>query len=804
MEFFENLLDSYKRLKSRKLRLVEAVDPEQKARQEYQNAKSKHPEPTLKSPYIAIASRTKVAIFKTSRGWKYAPVAHTKGGGNVNPGGSRFIDQDFERFVSYFKEKGEKSNSPAEVNIENPESQVDDSGREFEAGGGGEVLPQAAPSELATDILPIIEDIYAGVPKDLVDGKIWGDAMSFGSFITGGPDSIETKITSPRLKIIHNKLTDQYTTTVVPPNQDSNDQLIKNIKFCLECLLENNISEDSKIKIKNFFVINSDQSVTILSDTKESGITFQDSIGFMKMLISALSKKFKIKIRTQKISDLSHVDWAARGLGFNEIFSIVSLIKYFHTSRLLNPKLTQAVSTAILASATKIKSQLLLLNNEYSSWFSSQEIAGVEMEEKKIIDGFTTLLNPTTGPQVVSILIGNMQKTYVESKADFIIPRLRETEDGRKQDTFFVYRDFGVAKSYLLSLGFKDSEITLNGMIKELNIEEVFKTREELLAGLISSGEFILGQIVYYIPVWYRNYFSLNNPEIGFSNSTALTNFISGVSKDPDKLFIRKFNEIFKSVNLSDVKKMNDEFISIVDKIFNLEYKVKARSDSTEKLVDLSLFDTFVKSTLDLLKSKYNYTDLYDSNQEDQSVKDLTTLLTKYLNIKENNEDLIIKIKSSISNYLINNKIIERIENEDPIARGYLAMKLFNTIGTVDNSLLTYNSDLSLNRVSIIQQNDLALQVLGGWFVENPQWQLRAKGSSFTFYDIMNPNIKITMRDSIKSGVFETVCNASNDIISKFSKKPQTSEAIISEILDSQKLLLENLLSIKPVIRQGK
>ena len=804
MDYFHDLLGSYKKLKARKLKLVESVDPEQKAYQELKNAKSYHPEPSRDHPYVAQGARTKVAIFNTHKGWKYSPTSHKAvSGRKINLMGSRFIDADFERYVGYFREEElhpRKPNANEPQEIDEPEIESSDPMQEEQGG-------MFVPSELTTDIAPIINEIFEGIPKDLIEGQIWEDPMSFQNFIIGPfPESLEFQIQSQSLSIQHNKLLDQYLTLIQPSNPELTKDIVSKFKFCLECLTKNNIYEDEKNKIKNIFLINSDQSVTVTSDTKNTGMVFSDPFGFIKMLVSALSKKFLVKIRTNNLPDISHLDWAVRGIGLNEIFSLISLNNQLLLYQSINHPGTQSLVAGITQILTNIKTKLMLINNDYATWNLTMGSTGVDFTNKTIINAFTTLLNQITGSLFINDILANIQFITSQSLSDFVIPRFRELEEGRKQDTFFVYRDFNKAKSYLLKLGITDQEILSKGIIKQLTVEEVFRTKEDLLGICLQSQLFLPGQIVFYIPVSIRNYLQSNRHELGNSNSLSLSNLLTGISTDPFKLFISKFHETFKQINLLEVQKLSNELLQNSSKIENLEYKVKARTEK-QKLVDFNLFDNFVKSSLEIIKNTSDYKDLNDTLLEDQSLRDLSCLLNRYIDSSEENKELIIKIKSYLSLYLNNKKIISAVDKGAIAAKSYLAVKLFNCIGTVDTGMLVYNSCAQPRKLNVFIQNDIVVQIISGW-LNGEGWQLRAKGNTFTFYSEMNPKLRIVMEDipDHYSNSHNTVCYASSELIQSISKTGMTNESLILNLLNNQKLLFEEVLSIakKEPIGQAK
>ena len=73
MDYFTDLLESFSKLKKRKLKLLrESENPESDAQNAFQQAKTQNPPPSLAKPFVTNTSKgTQVAIYMKKDGsWK--------------------------------------------------------------------------------------------------------------------------------------------------------------------------------------------------------------------------------------------------------------------------------------------------------------------------------------------------------------------------------------------------------------------------------------------------------------------------------------------------------------------------------------------------------------------------------------------------------------------------------------------------------------------------------------------------------------------------------------------------------------
>lgn len=809
MNYFTELLESFEKLKKRKLKLLESVDPEQWAQSELQKAQQQNPPPSTAVPYITMGVRKKVAIFNSAKGWKFSPVNND---GSVNVGQSKFLDRFYQQFVGMFREDDDGKQQTA--NDSKPKVKL----------GGGELLQQTDMFEMHgeelnpaieafQDIAIIANNVYTNLPAKLVKGKNWGSPALFSNYLYGArKQSLESLTINVKTKINYDEDTNTYVTTVEPPNAGVVSEVSKKIKLIVESLAKDNITDSATLhKLESSFAINSDGSVSIFSDTIDSGLVYKDDNGFLKMLISALNIKFKVKVRKIDLSKQvsTGLDNVTRGVALEEVLTLFSMEKKIQEMTAVNHPGVKILQKELKANFFEIKQKLKVMKQTYQSWVKAYNESALEPEDVKIINTFAALLGDGSEKLIASMVKVSKDAIAVR-KPDFILTKGRETGEGRRQDTFEIHSDFNKAKTGLLKMGYTDEEISLKGMIKEAPIEEVFKGRENKLAAVIGSGLFLKGQKVFYTPVSLKNYIGLDEAVFGSTTVGSNKNFMDGVSNDPNNLFLKKYADttgMSKEIH-AGVMKYSESLHTLGGDIRKLEAKVKARSGTTGKVVNSSPFRSFVENTLDLLKSNSSYRDLYDAENPDSTLYNLSLLLDKYKSSDEDDTDLENKIKQYTATWLKNRKLAHDIEKGDKNAIHYLAMKLFNSGGCVDDGLMCDYRGLATGERYSFNQNDVIKEVLQSFVNGDGKWKMSSNGNNFHFTETSNPRIKLSLIDKVEKKTLsnniefstKTLCLVNKHLMLKFNKRNISNESVISNLIQYQRLLLSESLSKEELI----
>jgi hypothetical protein len=801
MDYFTDLLESYSKLKKRTLKLLkESENPESDAQNAFQQAKTQNPPPSLAKPFVTNTSKgTQVAIYMKKDGsWKGSIFSNGKVLGGQN---EVFIDQDFQRFVKFFtgEDTGNKTRkfekTPAGLNI---------AGSEF-----AELNPEdaMAAQESFQNIALSLPEVFEGLDKKFIAGN-WGTFAAFGTYVFGkAPQSLESHILNLKTKILYDEASKEYATLVVPPDPKSIKDVAKNLEFFITSLTKDNLGEDDKLKLQKMFAINSNGNVSVFADIEDSGLVFSDNTGFFKNLLKAAQSKYQFKFRVLNVKrDISEgIDNNIRGVALEEILPILSMqrkLDEFSAKGIVNKPLIKAVQDSMIV----IKDKLLKLMQNYESWIQAHDQSALDPEDVKVINGVGALMGGN-GSKLISAMVAASKDSISVRQPDFILTKGREVGEGRRQDTFEIFSDFTRAKIALSRMGYTEQEIMLQGMIKAVPVEEAFSGREDMLAVALKSGVFQKGQQVFYSPVSLKNYLTLDKAVFGTTTVTSNKDFINGVSKDPQNLFLKKFQEIAGPLDPASHKKVmeyNDGLMQIWDQIGKVPSTVKARS-STGSLVNSKPFKEFIKNTVEIIKSNSTFDELNDVESEDNPKTKLTSMINKYLESEEEDEALEHKIKAYTAQYAKNAKLISDVNKGDLNAKRYLSMKLFNTGGSVDDGMVCDYRGLASRESYNFRQNDVIRDVIKSFMSGDGAWTMKAKNNTFIFYNTQNPKMRLTMIDKVekKSGLTgmkystKTAVEVNREILKTYNRRKAARESIIDNFMEYQKRILLELVGLK-------
>jgi hypothetical protein len=800
MDAFTELLESFSKLKKRQLRLLkENSNPESEAQQAFAQAKGSNPPPVLAKPFITSTSKgTQVAVYQKKDGsWKGSIYSNGKVLGGRN---EVFIDQEWGRFVGFFKGEGISNSNPnkgadAGQNIANSPMAMDS--------------PEdaMAAQESFQNIALTLPEVYSGLDKKFIQ-PLWSNFQTFGTYVFGKtPQSLEMHTLNIKTKILFDEATKQYLSIPTPPDPQNTKDVAKALEFLFDCLAKNNLSEDDKLKLKKSFSINSNGHVSVFTDLDDSGLVFSDNTSFFKNLLNATEEKYQLKFRRLDVKkEISQgIDNHIRGVALEEILPILCMqrkLEEFASMGLPN----DALKAAIQGSVGLIKDRLLKLMQNYESWVMAHDQSALDSDDVKVVNAVGSLLG-NNGSKLISAIVAASKDAVSVRQPDFILTKGREVGEGRRQDTFEIFGDFNKAKMALIKMGYSDQEIMLNGMIKNVRVEEAFAGKEDQLAIALGSGLFKAGQPVFYTPISLKNYLSLDKTQLGTALGVSTSDFIKGKSKDPLNLFRKKFEEIggpsFQTIQKKIVK-YNTEVEDIWDKVGKVPIKVMARSDRGN-LVQSTPFKEFISNTLDIIKANSTYEEMNDVSSEDNPKAKLTVMIRKYIEAgdEDTNELLASKIKAYTAQYTKNAKLIADINAGKPEAKHYLAMKMFNAAGSVDDGLVCDYRGLATGEKYNFKQNDVVKEVISSFLNDDKMWVLKAKNNTFIFYSALNPDIRFTLIDKVEKTneltgevkyQSKTVAYVNKPLLQKYNRRKSSRESMIETWMSYQKVILEGLV----------
>ena len=237
--------------------------------------------------------------------------------------------------------------------------------------------------------------------------------------------------------------------------------------------------------------------------------------------------------------------------------------------------------------------------------------------------------------------------------------------------------------------------------------------------------------------------------------------------------------------------------MQVWDQIGKVPATVKARS-STGNLVNSKPFKEFIKNTVEIIKRNSTFDELNDIESEDNPKTKLTTMINKYLESDEDDEALEHKIKAYTAQYAKND-----INRGDKSAKQYLAMKLFNTGGSVDDGMICDYRGLASKENYNFKQNDVMRDVLKSFIAGDGAWELKARNNTFVFYNSANPKMRLTLTDKVekKTGLTgmkystKSSVEVNREILKFYNRRKMARESMIESFMDYQKVILNQLLS---------
>lgn len=802
MDYFTELLESYSKLKKRTLKLlVENQDPQMIAKQELTKAQSNNPPPTLSQPYIAQGVRAQVGIFQTPKGWKYAPIGSD---GFPNAGKSRFIDQDFNTFVGYFKDDGAGMEDQGGFQRAEPGSNI-------AASPFAEQDPELATAaqEAFQNMALMAGNLFKGLDKQFITGKQWGTAPMFATYVFGKtPQALESQLLFLKTKIVRDDVNKDYITVAQPPDPKTVKDVAKRLEELFKfATKDDDLTLDEKNRILSTFAVTDNGNVSVFTEDDDSGYVFKDDNGFFKNLLAAVQHKFGFKIReiNTKRQISKGVDNNIRGVALEEILPVFSMQRKMQELAALgrNTKPLAKVANDLL---NLVREKLSKLAINYETWIKSHQQSALDPEDVRIINEVGALVGPD-GNKIITAMMNVSKQSLAVRKPDLIITKGRETGEGRRQDTFEIFTDFAKAKMALIKTGYDDETVSTKGLIKQAAVEEVFQGREDIYKAALKAGIFKKGQKVFYTPISLKNYISLDKAVFGTSTQTSISDFINGNTKDPENLFMKKFTEMtaMNPENHKAVKSYNKDLREIWDKVASVP-KIAKVKNGRGSLINSKPFREFIQSTLDLIQKNSTYEELSDISSEDSPKNKITSMIKKYLESDDEDDILQDKIKAYVAQYTKNTKLIGDLKAGDINAKYYLAMKMFNSGGSFDDGLVCDYRGLGTKENYSFLQNDVMRDVLQSFMSSDGKWTLSARNNTFEFINAANPKMKVVLSDKVeKKGMpgtppsfsTKTSVEVTRDTMLAYNKMKAARESIIESWMLQQKVLLEELLGLK-------
>jgi|GEM_PF-4670667 len=732
MKYFNELLESYSKLKKRKLKLLEAGEVQAgqggKADDYIQKAIMAKEQP---SPNNRIPIEGTNAVLWYNK--KNNSIFTTLFGGTTTDVNPKTNPEGYQKFVNYFSEGGQsvKSDKGAEANPSvgaSPDKLID-------------------PNEMILDTLAqqgIFEEIIDKVLEKINEVKEIGAELkqresSIFSRSGGRTDTFISQLTSPTFFItrVGGKWVDK--------GESQNGELMASILDTYikvtELLLARSITEPDLAVLKNIRTyiketrhkdgkISKETYVAITADDDRNNALVFKNDHLLAVLEALKNKRFEGKTLYSKIGSKLNitkkintgVDNAFRGTFMELVPKLTSLQKYAASLKgvLGKEKIRKKIIKKVEKAIQDIRGRFLELAQSKESWIARHSQTAIDIETLTEIE----TLGRVAGVEGINLIRAaiNVSKLSNERGADYILPLGEITGHGRRQDIVEIYKDEQSAKKALSRMGFSDEEI--GQKYKQAPLSEIFQGKEDELQELIDVGMFEnKNQIVIVNNFSLKNYLRLNEAVLGTTTVGSNQRFCQADFTDYDKqiksitlavssskaqiLGLQKEKDAAIENYDKQIESINPEVSSSKAKILELQKEKDAAIENYDKQIKSKTLEVsaYEAKILGYQKEKDAAIENYEkyrletgiSNEDHEALKqydidlrkvwgDLAPLITvNNLNITSDDgsetitKDSFEQVAQVIMNTLRSNSTVSELNNPDQDTLDGIKTALFNT-----------------------------------------------------------------------------------------------------------------------------
>lgn len=751
MDYFTQLLESYSKLKKRKLKLLEQQDANSVAQSEVKKAQALIPAPNHRQPYVVPKELTPgvttgLAIFKTGQDiWKFAPLAKD---GKVSLTHSKPISDP--RFIGHFYQKpegqkAEKTDDQADgqqPSLEQPEMPVDPSENEVEQ-IWAEAQGELGNCQGIIDTIGKPFDVWSGRGVEMVGVK---QKKSLWEYVFGRQSGLKKLLNGVRrFKLINGRASLQKGKIDVGDRKLVSENIVKLLK-----LLNDKDTDWNSIENKNFlastFRLTADGSVFVRVGLGDLGVSFRDRNGSFKLMLNAALEKANIEqsVITKVVSSVGGLN-AARGSLF-EIFplmmDIISSLK-----RKENPQ--QRKLLEVLQSELEDKFASLSLANE--AWTKLADEQALTEEESEVLAGLQ-ILHPN-GELDRKALIRALGLVHLRTSrlgVDVRVPYGLVTGDGERTDMFEGFKDREQGVTSLMSLGFSREESenaletrTLDELVSSGGLTAEQSQRIQTIYGVKGDTK------LHMMSISMKAYIDASDIKLGTMTSGSFKTFIES---DPNRnpLLQRAIASVGRAT-FDRARGVFREMESIYTSVDALQFNMSVTS--VDGRSTQGVLTDVAKSVTDIISLNKDFESLFGSEAgRDELVKDLNNLAKRVMETSpgENNDRLQQLFKIALSSYLRGKKLHAMSQSEDPDvkrkARSYAALQTWGSMGCARQTIAA-PVDLSTGTSRIFSQNDALKKITdprGDWDQEIDE------NGNIYYRHKRNKEAKVTMRSSYR------------------------------------------------------
>lgn len=803
MDYLNQLLESYSRLKKRKLVLLEAVQLNAKAKSlamQYVSQAKVGAQTGAKVPIKEIPGASVwVAVEGKAQGqvvFDGFPGPRQGKGINIDPQGKAPGPQNFNDFVSLLT--GDEEPNQPELQANQPNQLAGQSlSMSPQMVGAGDALGKAM--KAFENIQLNAQAAYDKISKKFREHPTTATPDSFVNWLVGGdPKSLEGQIT------MCNTVVFDVEDNIIGINPGMvNPELVANVAESLDDVIrilgKSAPTREDLDDVMNKVRINTDGTISVFSFSKAipEGMAFTDRSGSFKNFLNAFEDKyknsnFKLAVNTIAGEKTTGADNRIRGDFLEKIPTIVSILNNCNPG---TEAICQSVAKSKLLEFAQGIEKIIEVNQAWSLLL--QDDQAVQEQDRLILDTLKKFLGENNQNSIVvaKAIVKLSKMSMKKRKAGLIINKGKQTKNGIRHDTFEVWKTQEEAEQALINSGYTINYIKKHGLIKRMEKTKAFDGDPELLK--VASG---YGNEVFMSTVSYKHSLELNEAKMGDLSHASIPRILG---EKPDSIETANFQKAIKeNLNMSDedvlnVAKYTKHIEGVKDTVFNLPDKATV-TDKNQKTIKVNSLDHFVGMVEETMRKHYTQDDM-----KRDDILAVASVLKKYVVDRRQpgtNKELNKKVRKYACTLLQNHKLISDIRKGLPEAKNYLAAKLFACAGSTDNGLICDYRKLYSGESYSFRQNEVLRNVINDWMGNSGNWKLKASGNTFIWENATNPEIKLTLRDSIKKskeGIDFPMSSAelSKEAILHFDKSKNTLNENLARLLANQAKLIEEILN---------
>lgn len=784
MRYFVELLESYSRLKKRKLVLLEqSVDDSQvkgdAALATVENSLNT-PNPNKKNnPYIPGDATTPIKMWITDKGTVYWAEASSPADTRGFPART-----DLKRFYQNFRQAGAPGEEQAQQPTDDQVGAAPQVVQPYSNWKGAEIINKLFP---ANKISKFIKSLFRG--KELTPEEMLKEAEALRLQLKAGDHngSWAKALFKAYKKIVHEDGT--FRDYDISEEEDMldlklevQDRLVRAVDLVSK---EDPLTDEECIELKRSVVMLPRGRIAIKQPLEYGGrgLIFNDRSKRLNLLLNQGAKNKGCDLERKTLGELgSNTADAVRVRGdfMESLEEIVHTIKSCHI-QLSDPKSKNRKQCMARAEAAigQWKSERDKLNLYFKALEKTDSPATGEFaipmeiaEEMEVLTRVREIFGDNAPEILVKRLTAFAIRDHRIRMPDHLIRINKETGEGKRADTIELYDTKEKAVAALIRSGFNEEEA--NNLVSETDVSKLCSKQEYVDQCPVDTT-----RPYYRVSVSLKNYLNLENGiHLGGRSADQISDFITGqdcrvrgctqeqiqssrrLRESMAKTLGQDWLNDVDSEQYKEMLRVHDQMEKVKSSIDNLGKKVTKTLNGKE--IDIDTLKNFGETFKENLKNNKTYSEYIND--------DIPGLIDEYIEQGKNPEEIKARITSYIQNKMLN-KQASRGGNAGMIARTYICSKKFLAGASSDNTIASVRSLERMESFNL-RQNDvysgLADYIKNG---KNSKWKLNISNSTIAIRNEETGARVSTAIDIDKNGKIDYGARTNAPMLERLSKK---------------------------------